>query len=277
MKKPRVTVVIPVYNTEKYLGRCLNSVLNQNLKEIEIICIDDGSTDNSLRILKEFKKKDKRIVLISKKNEGQAIARNIGIKKAQGEYIGFVDSDDWIDLNYFEEMYKSSIKNNAEMAMASMNYLKTNQRYYNFSKEEVFSSIKEKVKKSEIERWGSVCVGLFKKAMLIKNEILFEEGVYYEDVFFVLKCVYSCNRLVTVPKTTYFYANNPTSTINTLNEKKIWDLYRSRKNSINFARRRGFKIRFKLRGLIPLPLVFFRILTFLRIFFYRFSKSLIAP
>lgn len=105
---PKISIIIPVYNTEKYLSRCLDSAINQTLKDIEIICVNDGSTDNSLDILKEYAAKDNRIKIISKGNEGAAITRNIGINVATGEYIGFIDSDDYVDLDYFEELYSNA-------------------------------------------------------------------------------------------------------------------------------------------------------------------------
>ena len=100
--QPKVSVIIPVYNVEKYLRQCLDSVVNQTLKDIEIICIDDGSTDNSLNILKEYAQKDNRIKIISKKNGGLSSARNAGLKFATGEFVGFVDSDDYIERETYE-------------------------------------------------------------------------------------------------------------------------------------------------------------------------------
>lgn len=96
MKKPLISIIIPVYNTEKYIEECINSLLNQSLKEIEIICINDGSTDNSLNLLKDFEQKDPRIIVISKENSGPANARNIGLNSASADYIYFMDSDDYI-------------------------------------------------------------------------------------------------------------------------------------------------------------------------------------
>lgn len=104
----KVSIIIPVYNTEKYLRKCLDSAINQTLKEIEIICINDGSTDNSLSILKEYANKDNRVVVLDIPNSGVASARNFGIKKAHGRYIGFIDSDDWVDAGYFENLYNQS-------------------------------------------------------------------------------------------------------------------------------------------------------------------------
>ena len=102
----KISVIIPVYNTEKYLRRCLDSVCNQTLSDIEIICINDCSTDNSLEILREYSAKDERVKVIDfKKNKGAAVARNIGIDEAQGECLGFVDSDDFVDLDFSEKLY----------------------------------------------------------------------------------------------------------------------------------------------------------------------------
>ena len=104
-KTIKVSIIIPVYNVEKYLQKCLESLVNQTLKEIEIICINDGSTDKSEEILKIFAQKDDRIIVVNKENEGQSVARNVGIKLAKGEFLGFVDSDDWVDLDFFEKLY----------------------------------------------------------------------------------------------------------------------------------------------------------------------------
>ncbi|MBE6444180.1 MAG: glycosyltransferase family 2 protein [Alphaproteobacteria bacterium] len=111
-KQPKISIIIPVYNTEKYLRQCLTSVVNQTLKDIEIICVNDGSTDNSLSILKEYAKKDNRIKIIEKTvSSGAGDSRNQGIKVAQGEYLWFVDSDDWAELSTCEEVYKYILKN----------------------------------------------------------------------------------------------------------------------------------------------------------------------
>ena len=101
-----VSIVIPVYNVEKYLKQCLESVVNQTLDKIEVICINDGSTDNSLNILKEYEKKYNNIIIIDQENKGPGFARNIGMKRASGKYIYFLDSDDYIELNAMEICFK---------------------------------------------------------------------------------------------------------------------------------------------------------------------------
>jgi glycosyltransferase involved in cell wall biosynthesis len=114
---PHISVIIPVYNVEKYLEKCLESVINQTLGEIEIICINDGSTDNSLQILEDFAQNDKRIKIINKENSGQGSARNIGMQQATGQYISFIDSDDWIDLNMYEKLYENAKTLKSEIVM----------------------------------------------------------------------------------------------------------------------------------------------------------------
>ena len=115
----KVSVIIPVYNVEPYLEKCLDSLINQTLKDIEIICINDCSTDNSLNILEQFKNKDERIKLINlKENKGAAAARNEGLKIAKGEYLGFVDPDDYVDLNFYEELYKKAKQDDADIVKA---------------------------------------------------------------------------------------------------------------------------------------------------------------
>ena len=114
-----ISVVVPIYNVEKYLKTCIETIIKQTYKNIEIILVNDGSTDNSLQICNEFKEKEKRIKVINKKNGGLSDARNIGLKKAKGKYICFIDSDDFINEKYIEELHSLIIKNNAQIAICS--------------------------------------------------------------------------------------------------------------------------------------------------------------
>ena len=118
--QPKISVIIPVYNTAKYLSKCLDSILNQTLKEIEVIVVNDGSKDNSQELIDAYKEKDGRIVSIQKENGGLSDARNVGIDVANGEFIAFVDSDDYIDLSMFEMMYGLSQKHQAEIVLCDL-------------------------------------------------------------------------------------------------------------------------------------------------------------
>lgn len=117
MDKISVSVLVPVYNTSKYLRKCLDTLISQTLKEIEIICVNDGSTDNSLEILEEYAKKDSRVIIVNKPNGGLPSARNAGIENAKGEYLGFVDSDDYVEPTMFEVLYKAAVKRDSEVVI----------------------------------------------------------------------------------------------------------------------------------------------------------------
>ena len=114
----KVSIVVPIYNVEKYLEQCIDSIINQTLKDIEIILVDDGSPDNCPQICDDYAKKDSRIKVVHKKNGGLSSARNAGIEVATGDYIGFVDSDDYIELDMYEKMYSIAIENNVDFVMS---------------------------------------------------------------------------------------------------------------------------------------------------------------
>ena len=132
----KISVIVPVYNTQKYLNECLNSLINQTFQDIEIICINDGSTDDSLEVLNEFSKKDNRIKIVTQKNSGLSASRNHGIELSKGEYIYFIDSDDYIELNTLKELYDISIENSCDLIIFKLinfyddNYEKFTSTYY---------------------------------------------------------------------------------------------------------------------------------------------------
>lgn len=115
MNGVKVSIVVPICNVEKYLDECLTSIANQTLKEIEIICVDDGSKDNSLKIAKRWQKKDKRFIVITKKNSGYGNTMNVGIDNAHGEYLGIVESDDYVDKHMFEVLYTVAKSNDLDV------------------------------------------------------------------------------------------------------------------------------------------------------------------
>ena len=134
INNPKVSVIVPVYNVEKYLKRCLDSLINQTLKDIEIIVVNDGSTDNSLDILNKYAENDSRIKVIDKENSGVSDCRNIAMKQMKGKYIMFVDSDDWIDNNALEIMYTKIEEEKSDVVMCT--YMR---EFTNHSKEKIFN------------------------------------------------------------------------------------------------------------------------------------------
>ena len=237
----KVSIIIPVYNVEQYIKQCLDSVINQTLKEIEIICIDDKSTDNSLQILKEYKEKDDRIFLIEQAvNQGQGVARNIGIENAKGEYIMFLDSDDWYELNACEELYNHIKKYDNEMVIFDV------KQYSNITK--------EYIKTTCISRFKNLFVSnnidlnnldkpfyppnwsvnkIYKKSFIINNNILFPKIRIGEDIIFVIKSYIYSKNCSYYDKVLYCYRiDNPNSA--SRQSKKYLELINSKKNVYNF-------------------------------------------
>ena len=130
----KVSVILPVYNVEKYLKECLDSILNQTLQEIEVICVDDGSTDRSLEILREYEKKDKRVIVLTQENKGAGAARNKGLAIAKGEYLSFLDSDDFFASGMLEEAYRRCVEKKAQICVYQV------LRYNEKTKETVYKS-----------------------------------------------------------------------------------------------------------------------------------------
>lgn len=212
-----VSVIVPVFNTEEYLSKCLNSLTNQTLKDIEIICVNDGSTDNSLKILQEYSVKDERIKIINQENKKQGAARNAGMRIATGEYIGFVDSDDWVDLHYFERLYNTAKKYDSDIALATNVRIGKNKfkLRLNIEWERKYTTLQDKI--DVCEQWKNPCPTnkIYRKSFIDKNSIKWPEGVFCEDKLFTIKAVYYANSIVSVPDVYYYYFQNPKSTVNT--------------------------------------------------------------
>ena len=223
---PRISIIIPIYNVNKYLRECLDSIINQTLKTIEIICINDGSTDNSLEIIKEYIY-DNRIIIINKNNSGYGDSMNQGLNIASGEYIGIVESDDFIDINMFENLYKITKKGDIDIIRSNF-YL-----YWEKNKKEAlnFKILKNLYNKifnpMELQNiflvQPSIWAGIYKKLFLIKHDIKFltTPGASYQDTSFFYKTLYKANKIFCTKKAFYYYRQtNSNSSVNnnTLNK-----------------------------------------------------------
>ena len=134
MNMPKISIIVPMFNSARFLDRCVRSLRNQTLQDIEIICVNDGSTDNSMIIVRKFANNDSRIKIIEQQNKKQGAARNAGMKIATGEYIGFVDSDDWVDLDLYKLLLKNIQSTQSDIAICGIknefnNYMCTEERY----------------------------------------------------------------------------------------------------------------------------------------------------
>ena len=229
---PKVSVIIPIYNTEKYLRKCLDSVCNQTLSDIEIICVNDCSTDNSLEILEEYASKDNRIKLIDfKENKGAAVARNAGIDEAKGEYIGFVDSDDFIDLDFYEKLYNKAIETGADVTKSNLIF----ENFCNEDNKKEYHNLQEvRINKLYLNH---IPTTLIKKSFLTNNKIAFPEILKNaEDSVFEVMVGAKANKIEIVGSVFYHYNYNNLSLNNTeiYSKEKIKNLLLSFEKNIDY-------------------------------------------
>ena len=213
---PKVSVIVPVYNAEDYIQRCLHYLIMQTLEDLEIIVVNDGSTDSSMEAVKKLAEIDGRIKIINQENKLQGAARNNGLKYVRSEYVGFCDADDFVDFFYFERLYNAAKKYDADIALAE--YVRISLSKYkprlNISNETVNETILEKINICKQNKNECPTNKIYRVEYLKKNGVLFPEGVYCEDKLFSLKAVYYANKIVTVPGVRYYYWENPNSTVN---------------------------------------------------------------
>lgn len=197
---PLVTVCIPVYNNEEYVGQCLDSIINQTLKDIEIICVDDGSTDRSLDVLREYEQRDERIKVYAQEvNKGLGAARNLAISYARGEYVGFVDSDDFISFDMYEKLYSRAKEQSADMSICDVHLYSDGGRV---NKRKWFTQIEGKAIPETVYKNSQPWNKIVKRDLINQENILFPErngdGVYVNLMF-------AANYITTVNEPLYYY------------------------------------------------------------------------
>lgn len=230
----KISVVVPIYNVEKYLPKCIESILNQTYKNLEIILVDDGSTDNSGKIIDEYAKKDSRILAIHKQNGGCSSARNYGLDIATGTYIAFADSDDIIHEREYEVLYNLIKKYDVDIAFCELQTISSEQfeQYPNIEvnvrkKEELFEKILTPAEALNLiilnpDVGNYVPLKMFKKELFEGHR--FEDKVYYEDVALLYKVVSGAERIAYTNEKLYYYQiNRVGATTASFNEKKIID------------------------------------------------------
>lgn len=211
---PKVSVVVPIYNVEKYLRRCLDSLVNQTLEDIEIILVDDGSKDNSGKIAKEYAEKYKeKVKYFSKENGGLSDARNFGMPYANGEYIAFLDSDDYIELNAYQEMYEKAKKEDLDYVECDFiweypNKRKEDKRINYENKKAMLSFVR-------VVAWNK----LIRRQILVNNNIIFSKGLRYEDVEFTYKLIPKLEKIGYINKPFIHYIQRDNSIANVQNER----------------------------------------------------------
>ncbi len=218
--KPKVSVIIPIYNIEKYIIECLDSISKQTLKEIEIICVDDGSTDNSINLIKKYSMTDNRIQIISQKNRGKSVARNSGVKYSKGEYIYFIDGDDYLELNALSDLYNKAKKQNLDIVLFDANpfsnennpmikeQLKFYKKFYtrrnNYNM--ILNGIEMFLKMKQKEEYRpNVCLQFYKKKFYINAGLSFFPGILHEDNIFSLIALLNAKKIAHLNQSYYKY------------------------------------------------------------------------
>lgn len=222
MKNEKISIIVPVYKVEIYLERCVESIINQTYKNIEIILIDDGSPDRCPMMCDQYAKKDSRITVIHKKNGGLSDARNAGLDIATGEYIAFVDSDDWIEVDFIETLYVNAKTVDADISIIGCTLvwdngkrkrLSQDEGYYIFDRENAIRELLGQKKFSCI-----VCQKMYKKRIF--NDLRFPVGKFYEDVAISLPTFLAAERVVVSGKSRYNYYQRSDSIVNSKFDKR---------------------------------------------------------
>ena len=208
----KISVIVPVYNVEQYLERCVDSIINQTYKNLEIILVNDGSTDNSGQLCDELAKKDDRIRVIHKKNGGLSDARNVGIDEAEAELVGFIDSDDYIDEDMYEVLINNLKAANADLSMCGHYDVYNNVPESQVSDKKTWElSTQEAIKMVMEAKILSVTAvnKLYKKSLF--SELKFEIGKIAEDAFIMIKLLDKCNKIVATNEKKYYYVHRENS------------------------------------------------------------------
>lgn len=237
----KVSVIVPVYNTSQYLKRCLDALCNQTLKEIEVILVDDGSTDGSSEIMWTYEKEyPQKIKVLWKENGGQASARNMGIQKACGKYIGFADSDDYVDRTLFEKMYLLAEEKKADFIECGYHCM---YEMGSGSKEigtrgriRQYKNQKDMMIDPQVSPWNK----LYTREMLLREHILFPENVIYEDTAFYIKTIPHIYNPVFLDEKLVYYCVRPDSTMTRNRNVRVGDIFIVLQHILDYYQKQGY-------------------------------------
>lgn len=244
--RPIISIIVPIYNVESYLERCIESILNQSFKEFELILVNDGSTDSCKDICNEYKKRDSRIVVVNKKNEGVSSARNLGLDLAKGEYIGFIDPDDFINKDMYKILFDTIQANNSDMVICD---------YYKVNEDDInkFRNLKcncENIEVKNLNKLESIdnlfLTGekfifawnkLYKRELF--NDLRYEKGRIYEDEYLAHRILYKCNKVSIIEAKIYYYVQRKGSLINSPFTVRRFDKVYAIKDRVDFLREKN--------------------------------------
>lgn len=229
---PKVSVIVPVYNVEKYITRCLTSLVNQTIDDLEIILVNDGSKDNSEQIIRQFKKDYKNIIYVKKENGGLSSARNFGLIYATGEYVAFLDSDDYVDRTLYQKMYEKAKATNSDYVECDFIW-----KYPEHEKIDVgfrYKDKKEMFEKARVVAWNK----LIKREIIINKKIEFPVGLYYEDIEFFYKLLPYINSFAFVEEPLIYYVQRDNSIVNK-QDSRTKQIFKVLDNVIDYYKKIG--------------------------------------
>lgn len=229
MKNDKISIIVPVYNTEKYIKKCIDSILNQTYNNIELIIINDGSTDNSENIIKKIIKNKSNVIYKKIKNSGVAHARNVGLDLVTGKYVGFIDSDDYISKDMYKELYETAIKEKSDIVTSGYNKCYKDKEIQYFPKDKtVFGKSVIESKDIFLNTNPYLPLKLFSMDLIKKNNIKFDEDLrIFEDLLFCYKLYLVANKISYVDESYYNYnCNNGTSLTNSFSIK-MFDIFKA--------------------------------------------------
>ena len=231
MKKVKLSIIIPCYNVEKFVEKCITSLVDQTLDNIEIIAVNDGSKDDTLKILKKLSKKHSNIIVIDKKNGGVSAARNDALKIAKGEYIGFLDSDDWVEPEMFEKMYNKAIKENLDIVACNTNAVYPNENKL------ISSNVKETSTPEDLmlNAYAVIWNKIYKKSII--DGIQFKEGMTFcEDVLFLYMVYSRVKKVGAINEALHYYLQREGSLTYTY-DKKLYQLVDSLDSVVEYYKK----------------------------------------
>ena len=237
----KISVIVPVYNVYDYLDKCLNSLVNQTLKDIEIIVVNDGSKDKSQEIIDKYQKKYKNIKAYKKENSGLSDTRNYGLKYVNGEYITFVDSDDYLELDMYEKMYEKAKTGNYDIVACDINYVYSDreERLVVDPKKDTFNN-----KELFINFYPTVCTKIFKKELFFDSKLQFKSGVWYEDVEFMYRLLPYIKSVGVTHDTYYNYLQREKSITSTVSPK-IYDYIKNFNGLVDYYKEKNYYDKYK--------------------------------
>lgn len=225
---PKVSIIVPVYNVEKYIDKCLSSLVNQTLNDIEIIIVNDGSIDNSEQIILKYKEKyPSKIVYLKKENGGLSDARNFGMPYAKGDYIAFLDSDDYVELDTYEKLYNRAIQTDADMVECDFYWEYSDKKIHDTSAN--YKDESDMYANARVVAWNK----LYKKDLIINSGIKFPKGLRYEDLEFFYKILPQLKKIELINEPLIHYVQRDNSITYVQNEKTA-DIFAILDNIINY-------------------------------------------